>query len=1013
MENHFNYDKNNKNIEKFSIDVIQQNMGILIQCNYLDGIKYSSVFNLQKLKKIDKIFGGSPPPSISDIYETLCRYFNDNDVFIKEVNNSKIIIEIDKDFKPNMKFEIERDQNNNNESQKNIKINNKDINNQNMSIIYNNKENIMNNNNNKNDDNNITNKMIKDLNNEPNNEIILNPNMNNNGGVNKNNMNIIGIMNNINGNMNNNQNFSGNTIINNDNTSNNHKMSNIISLNGNNNNNYNKYYNMNYITDNNYNNNKHYNMNYIYDNNNMNHYSKINSKSYYNNNNYNSINNNINFNYNNNNYRINNNNNNYNNNNNLNDNNYNITNNNNYNYNYNNNYNINFKNNNNKKNEIIKKMLNDNTYPEQEDNLGGVNNININNENSNNNNNYNYKNNFPFYKFINCNKNLHLDKKKNQFSSSLIVRIAQPENNQKVERETTELKSFLKFLLIKKIANKVENISDYGNLKDVLKLIKNNQNFKENINSKNAANILDYLKYLDNISLNIGDLYENLYKEREELRKEIVNYWKYLTKYAKYNNDFQQKLFEDLKSCHLDYSIVNINIMERDNPEEYEQKKRECKNMKKMILYFLSEINPDSNKLNIELEYSNKSINGIGFYFSDSIDYIIRSQNNEKTPQINDTFPLLVCEIFYDEEKLKQTDFDISLSLSDSSQKNSLNNQDIIEPDGLKKIEIFNLNDNDIKRIKYTEYVVSEKYQIFPLYTFTLRRNKFLILYRDPNFIGKDHYSKDLKELILKSLNYSNNKNFYFISSTEEALKLLLKKKNENVILITSIGKDKSGKRFVEIARKISPCDDLIVLFFSNNTKHFEWITNFSNCLYTSETNIYEEYITNYNYDGLKELKKKVENSYGITLKNLTFYFLNHESDYIDDDNNKCEYFRSVYIFNPESKLYLLMTKEGKVKKSKEKCIWEITLVRYDITFRSNGFYLDIDENKNIVVGSKEMKIWDFNKIVEKDSEVVKYYFFINIEKEKNFYLSMEDDEDIRVNKEYVSKNSDFELNDI
>ena len=435
--------------------------------------------------------------------------------------------------------------------------------------------------------------------------------------------------------------------------------------------------------------------------------------------------------------------------------------------------------------------------------------------------------------------------------------------------------------------------------------------------------------------------------------------------------------------------------------------------MKKMILYFLSEINPDSNKLNIELEYSNKSINGIGFYFSDSIDYIVRSQNNEKTPQINDTFPLLVCEIFYDEEKLKQTDFDISLSLSDSSQKNSLNNQDIIEPDGLKKIEIFNLNDNDIKRIKYTEYVVSEKYQIFPLYTFTLRRNKFLILYRDPNFIGKDHYSKDLKELILKSLKYSNNKNFYFISSTEEALKLLLKKKNENVILITSIGKDKSGKRFVEIARKISPCDDLIVLFFSNNTKHFEWITNFSNCLYTSETNIYEEYITNYNYDGLKELKKKVENSYGITLKNLTFYFLNHESDYIDDDNNKCEYFRSVYIFNPENKLYLLMTKEGKVKKSKEKCIWEITLVRYDITFRSNGFYLDIDENKNIVVGSKEMKIWDFNKIVEKDSEVVKYYFFINIEKEKNIYLSMEDDEDIRVNKEYVSKNSDFELNDI
>jgi len=655
-------------------------------------------------------------------------------------------------------------------------------------------------------------------------------------------------------------------------------------------------------------------------------------------------------------------------------------------------------------------LLNENIYQDHEDNLGGVN-------NKNNNIICNNKNNFTFNKFINYNKNksIHLNNKKNQFSSSLIVTVVQSENYQKVDGEAKDLKSFLKFLLINKIAIKAENIYDYENFKDVLKLIKNNQDFKEDINSKNDTNILDYLKYLDNINLDINEIYENLYKERLEIKDEIVNYWKYLSKYAEYNNDFQHKLFEGLKSCHLDYSIVNINIMERDNPEEYEQKKQECKNMKKMILYFLSEINPDPNRLSVELLYSNKSIYGRGFYFSDSIDYIIRCQNDDKIPEINDTFPLLVCEIFYDEEKLKseQREFDISFSLSDSSQNTSLNNQEKIEPNGLKKIEIFNLNDNDIKRTIYNEFVVSEKYQIFPLYTFTLRRNEYLILYRDPNFIGKNHYSEDLKELILKSLQYSNNKNFYFISSTEEALKLLLKKKKEKIILISSIGKDKSGKRFVEIARKISPCDNLMVLFFSNNTKHFDWITNFPNCLYTSEINIYEEYITNYNFAGLKELKKKVENSYGITLKDLTYYFLNHDSDYNDDDNNICEYFRSVYIFNPESKLYLSMTKEGKVKKSKEKFIWEITLLGYDITFYSNGFYLNFDKNKEIVVGSKEMKMWDFNKIVEKDGKIVKYYFFINIEKEKNFYLSMEDDEDIRVNNEYFSKNSDFQLCDI
>ena len=143
MEKHFAYFNEKK--EKFSIDVIQQNMGILIQCNYLDEIKYSSSFNLQQLKEIDKLFGGSPPLPLSDIYEILCCYFNENEVFIKEVYNSKIIIEIEKDFKPNMIFAIEKDPNNNiNESQRNLIKNNKDIDIHNMSIIYNSKENKMN-----------------------------------------------------------------------------------------------------------------------------------------------------------------------------------------------------------------------------------------------------------------------------------------------------------------------------------------------------------------------------------------------------------------------------------------------------------------------------------------------------------------------------------------------------------------------------------------------------------------------------------------------------------------------------------------------------------------------------------------------------------------------------------------------------------------------------------------------------------------------------------------------------
>ena len=65
--------------------------------------------------------------------------------------------------------------------------------------------------------------------------------------------------------------------------------------------------------------------------------------------------------------------------------------------------------------------------------------------------------------------------------------------------------------------------------------------------------------------------------------------------------------------------------------------------------------------------------------------------------------------------------------------------------------------------------------------------------------------------------------NIYFENSIEDALKFLLKRKYNKVILISNIGKDLSGKKFVEIARKIFGFN-LIVLFFSTNEEHLKWI---------------------------------------------------------------------------------------------------------------------------------------------------------------------------------------------
>ena len=886
----------------FTIYVTQQNMDILIQCKVSNGNYYSSVFDLEKMKTIDKLFCGIPPLPLIDINDILCKYFKDNIVTIKEITNARVIIEIDKDFKPNMKFELERDQINNNNIQKNEKVNN-DMNNQIMDINNNDKvndnENVINNN-----SNNISNYTDKIINNGINNinNSMNNINMDNNNYENYN-------QNNDNSNHNNN-NFNDNYNNNNNNCSNNYNNNNHISNKNNNNCN----------------------------NNTLNNIIKINNQ-----------------------------------------------------------------------NGFINNIFENSKEKKENLNFGGLSgnnkdNVNVINENIfYNNNNSHLDNFFNNYK----NKNNHENEKQNQISSSLNVRIGQPKNNQK--GKIKNLSCFLKFLLITRITNKVENISKYDenfkNVEEVIKLIKNNQDFNGNKNWKNKNNILDYLKYLDNKNLDRNSLLENIFSEDKKVKNEIFDYWKYLSIYEEYNNNFEHKFFEDLKNCNLDYSIVNMNILERDNPEEYDQKKKECKNMKKMMLYFLYEINYDSNKLNMKLEFSNKSVYGSGFYFSDSIEDILRCQNNEKFPEIGESFYLIICEIFYDEEKLRE--FNMNLSSSDSNQ----NNKEKVEPNGLKKIEIFHYNDNNNKIRIYTEYVLSEKYQIFPIYTLTLRRNEYFVIYRDPNFVKKNHYTKDLKEIMLRSLKYSYDKNFYFESSTEKALELILKKKKVKVILITSIGRDKSGKRFAEIARRILQRDDLIVLFFSNNTNHLGWIKNFSNCLYASEFDIYEEYISKYNYNSLRDLKEKIEDLYDLKL-NFSFNYLSYSNCENDlsfscfDFNNNSFYFKSVYIFNPKKSLYLSMTKEGKVKKSEKECLWMVTINENDITFFSNGYYLDIDENKEIAIGSKEMKKWSLIK--ENDD-----YYFSYTEEGKNDYLSMEDDENIRVNKNALPDNSKFYLNEV
>ena len=429
----------------------------------------------------------------------------------------------------------------------------------------------------------------------------------------------------------------------------------------------------------------------------------------------------------------------------------------------------------------------------------------------------------------------------------------------------------------------------------------------------------------------------------------------------------------------------------------------------------------------------------MGIYFSDIIDYIAfycggtglsnRRDNFGSIVPVNSTFSFIASEVFYDKNKFKQIK-DMSLNVPELEHFPSYNelktkySDKMVESNGIHFIRVnddrYALTERDFYDKKRkgeflgNEYAITEKYQIFPIYSLTVKRNEYFVLWRDPNFKGKNEFSDYLKKRKLFCMEKANM-NIYFESSTEESLKFLLQRKYNKVILITSIGLDLSGKRFVEIARKIFGFD-LMVLFFSANQEHLKWIQKFQNCLYTDQSNFYEEYITNFNKDGLEKLKKDVENEYNITLMKFSENFLSYpnfknEGDFSSlDFSNNNKYIRHVKICCKQNNLFVNMNKNGTVELSKESSMWDITIIENEITLFSNGYYLDVTKRKDgneeeigeELIGYKYMIIWNF----QMDNN---YYIFYYPKKEKENILSSKDNI-LKVNQIIIDESELFDL---
>ena len=389
-------------------------------------------------------------------------------------------------------------------------------------------------------------------------------------------------------------------------------------------------------------------------------------------------------------------------------------------------------------------------------------------------------------------------------------------------------------------------------------------------------------------------------------------------------------------------------------------------------------LNYENKKSFLDCSSSNEAIDLLTKYFYRKKIYIKEINNSE-------------IDLRIPKEKLIKNN-----ELDDKFNINDINMNDYDNINNLNSVYIFKIKNSinpnpNLDLITYQPHIKKKEY----------------IFWRDGNFdklFLKSEYYHEFKLQCSEKLNMK----LYCRCSIEKSLKFILINKYDKVILITNVGLDLSGKRYIEIARKILGFD-VIVLFFSSNPNHLKWIQKFPNCLYAEKPEILKEYIENYNIEGLKKLKEKVEKIYKISLKNFSDDFIlypNYEKEINYSSIEKInEYIRHVYIYCENQNLYLCMDKDGKIYSSEKGCEWDVTILYKTITLFSHGHYLDLTNDKENTKGLPYMRIWNFEIINEN-------FYFINPKKNENNILSIENGE-IRVNKNIAGKNEIFKLIDI
>jgi len=485
----------------------------------------------------------------------------------------------------------------------------------------------------------------------------------------------------------------------------------------------------------------------------------------------------------------------------------------------------------------------------------------------------------------------------------------------KKEKEKN-LYGLLKVCLMKEISSKIdeEQIKKLPEfLSYIVQILKNGyisgeikkEEIKDVLKKMEGSNILNFSRFIEK-SINdehINILMQCLNKEDLEkindIQKRLINYNEYIKLFEK---DFEEKKRNSI----FEFSIISMAIMEREDFQIFEKERKNCPNRVDRILYHGTSIEPISCILTGYFRKSTERCyqHGKGVYFTDMLDYCWfyggaegNRSNKNKIPKINDTFTCIANAIYYDKNGYRKV-----IDHEYTPEKNEINFA--YADEDFDTIEDY----PDKSKFFGTEYVIWDLNQICPFIGAKLKRKEFCVIWRDNNFSSKpvynNQYDQIFKDFLKERLTYIEQYaefNIYPCETSEEALQLVDRKKYNKIILISNVGTDLGGKKFIDEARKIIG-NNVIVLFLAYNEKHLEWIKNYKNALFSNDPKFYEDYLRCFSdeyywrKEKIMELKSTIENHYDIQFnfdnKFLDYPLYKEEGKYSDlkfglNNNNK------------------------------------------------------------------------------------------------------------------------------